>query len=111
MVNKVALLTCILIGLRISAAEMPVLPYEIVEEIRMHASHADNLDVAAENILNFLQVNKKMRAAYEKNPQEYINTIIQELAKKFNVDPIVAAVYLYKNKYALEFFKTEGDKI
>ena len=83
MVNKVALLTCILIGLRISAAEMPVLPYEIVEEIRMHASHADNLDLAAENILNFLQVNKKMRAAYEKNPQEYINTIIHELAKKF----------------------------
>ena len=38
MVNKLAIVTLILIGLRISAAEMPVLPYEIVEEIRMHAS-------------------------------------------------------------------------
>ena len=105
MTIKLPILTCILIGMRISAAQLPQLPSEIVQEIRTHASHADNLDVAAQNILNFLQVNKKMSAEYTKNPKEFIHNTIQVLAQQFNVDPIVAAAYLSKNKYALEFFR------
>ena len=94
--------------MRISAAELPELPSEIAQEISLQA---DTVDSAAENILNLLQINKKLRAAYEKNPQQYINTIIQELAKKFKVDEIVAAAYLYKNPYARTFLNTQVDNL